>query len=162
MRGFLVLCLVLAGCASEPIKLDAPGEQQIRPKDVVQIAIAASDRERLDPYVNMFNKTTASGTARTGEIWSKVFIGDETKHPVFTIKSGLLRETLAGGGFTIRYTYTVEGELIVGGASHTIHAEGTRAAALETFSARRQAVELGIIDAAEQARRIAFKEVVIK
>ena len=90
----------------------------------------------------------------TDTIWGKVFYGASDSPAKFEVISSKLDSSMAGGGFAARYTYDVEGKLTFGGKEYPIKAHGTRAAAIQIFSARRQAVELAIVDAAKQSAAI--------
>jgi hypothetical protein len=148
--GFL---LVLAGCASGPLAIDEidSTEHRISADDAVDVYLSKSDWTRIDPYLRVFGKDR-HGIA-TGGIWRLAFHGGASDPPL-RIKSAVLTESLAAGGFTTRYTYTVECELTYRGRLYPIRAEGTRAAAMMTLAAMRQAVELGVADAARKARVI--------
>lgn len=146
------VALWLAGCQSGPIRVAGfPGEQRIGATDLVLISLAEQDRNRLDPYFTWVGKTRHP--IDSGEIWRRVFIGAGT-HPLFTIEKAELRQSNEAAGFVGRWTYSIEGKLTVNGVSYPIHAEGSRAAAVNANSAMRQAVELGIVDAARKCAAI--------
>jgi len=148
---------IVSGCAAPPpAKLDAGGERQLVASDAVRIAILPTDAQRIDDFHVPFRSDTWK--VITGPVWSQAFIGNVNADPVFTIKSAELRQTIAAAGFTTRFTYTVHGEVASGEKRLAIDAEGTRAAAMAIGSAMRQAVELGVKDAAEKAAKALLNE----
>jgi len=151
MRAVLLflMALLTAGCASGPMILPESREPRLTTDDAVAVALSDQDKLRVDRYVMAFGEYRYG--VETGPIWAKAFVGapgDST----FKVVSAELRETIAAGGFALRYTYTVVGELSYDGTTVPITATGTRAAAMATMSAMRQAVELGIVDAAAKAK----------
>lgn len=146
-----LLPFVLTACADGPIKLDASGEDQVSSSDFVSIAISESDRQRLDQFVMLGQR--GRQPVETGPVWWRVFAGTDPD-VTLTVKSAELRQTIAGGGFTTRFTYTAQCELLDRGKIYSINASGTRAAAMLKMSAMRQAVELGVVDAAHQAKAL--------
>jgi hypothetical protein len=145
-----LLCLMLSACGtSRPLSLvDIPSEPRISKSDRVRVAISTEDRARLDPII-VLGRTNQS--VETGAIWFQVFTG-RTGDPLFTIKSAKLEtETLV---LAARMAYTVEGELAYRGRTYPIRARGSRTAAMAMGAASRQAVELGVVDAARRCRAI--------
>lgn len=144
--------LLLSGCATGPMKISAGGEQRLTSDDAVKVSLSEADRHRVDRYIMALGSESKYGV-ETGPVWQRGFTGKEGD-PAFRITSAELRQTLAGGGFTSRYTYTVTGELSYHGHVSPITASGSRAAAMAMTSAIRQAVELAVVDAASQSKRI--------
>lgn len=154
IRVIALLAILVAGCqAGPPVRLaDLPGEDRVRAADIVQISVSDAVKTRIeDEY---FGKSAAVGKVKyvTGDVWARVFIG--TGETVFNLTRSELRYTSEGLGFAGRYTYTVEGELIHAGQSYPINASGSRGFAMNFDSAMRQAVELGVVDAAAKCRAI--------
>jgi hypothetical protein len=149
------IALLIAGCATgpaKPIALNAPGEKRISAEDVVDIGLSPDDEARIDPVFMAGSKGQPG--AETGPIWASVFRSRSDHTARIEVVSAALRHSIDGLGFTARWTYTIEAVLHLGDETHTIHATGTRAAAIQTPSAMRQAVELGVLDVARQASAI--------
>jgi hypothetical protein len=148
----IIAALLLGGCQSGPIKLaEYPGERRINDADVVQIALSEHDKTRLDPYFTWVGRFRLP--IDSGSLWKQVFVGTPAD-PHFTVKTAELRQRNEAAGFTGRWTYTIEGELLLNGRTYPVYAEGSRAAAINANSAMRQAVELGIVDAARKCATI--------
>jgi len=150
-----VAFLGLGGCGTPrpfPIS-EFAGEERLTSADVVDIALASADTERVDPWFHAFGDKSRGGVL-TGPIWKRVFRGDERSIAKLVITKAELRESISGMGFTMRCTYIVEAHLIIEHRDYPIRGEGSRAAAIELFSAMRQAVELGVADTARQASAI--------
>lgn len=152
IQAALALCLLLTSCATGPMGIPEGSDPRLTAADAVKVSLSQADKDRVDRYVMAFGTEYRYGVA-TGPVWRKGFIGKDGD-PVFKIESAELRQTLAGAGFTSRYTYTVTGELAYHGRAFPITATGSRAAAMAMTSAMRQAVELAVVDAANQSRRI--------
>lgn len=156
VAGFLITVLG-AGCASgptQPIQVSTlSGAQQLLASDAVQVNINEKEYERLDD-TKVFDKLQKNALG-TGTFWKRAFIGDPTDKAIFEIKSTLLQTTFPFLGFAIRHTYVIEGELRYNGAKFPIHAEGTRATGVPGGGGSlREAIELGVKNAAEQSRSI--------
>lgn len=151
---FLAATLTLAACTTpSSMKLDAPGEQRLTASDIVDVVLAATDRTRVDPLFPAIGSVSRIGV-ETGVIWTRVFRGDDRSIARLSITKAELRESMSGMGFTMRYTYVAEAEVVIGDRAYPVRAEGTRAAAMANLSAMRQAVELGIADIGRQAAAI--------
>jgi len=142
------LLLFFMGCASSgPIDLNTPGEQRLSVADQVDVVLSSEDANRVEPVI------PGKETASTGSVWKRAFVGKEGISPAsIRIVSSELRQNLAGGGFVMRYTYTVEAVLTIGDRQVHLKGEGTRAASTAMLSAMRQAVELAVVQVASQAR----------
>lgn len=154
--GYLVaLLLGISGCGTPgPLVIDdiKGTEARLTGADAVDIALAVADRDRVDRYVKAAFGEHKYGAA-TGVFWRRAFTGGAGA-PLLSVKSATLTEAVGGGGFNIRYTYTAKCELSYMGRTYPIEAEGTRGAAMYIMSAMRQAVELGVVDAAKKAKAI--------
>ena len=87
----VVLECILAGCASSPKPIPAEamgGQQRWTASDMVDVAISEADRNRIDEHFGLFGKYPS--TVATGSVWTKIFVGDPLKSPVFTVKSARL------------------------------------------------------------------------
>jgi len=151
--AIVIVALVgLSGCTTpRPLALsEIPGENRLSSADIVDVALSPADVSRVDPWFHPFGDKSGMGV-QTGTIWQRVFRGDDRSIAKLIITKAEVRESISGMGFTMRYTYIIDAHVMIGDRDYPIKAEGSRAAAMAMFSAVRQAVELGIADAARQA-----------
>lgn len=142
---------ICSACSTAPIQLtNVGGEERIQAADIVDIAIDPREFTRVDTYFNMFNSPVRNGI-ETGPYWQRVFRGDGRNGVLFSITRASMRSTIEAAGFVARFTYSIDGQINLDGMQYPIHAEGTRAAGMMMLSAMRQAVELGVLHAAQQA-----------
>jgi hypothetical protein len=145
---------LLAGCVSPHTQmLDAPGEDRISPKDIVLVHLSPATRARTEGTTEPFGQRVELIQWQTGLVFARVFVGAEGDAE-FSITKTECKNQIAGLGFTLRTTYTVDGILRAGGKEYPIHARGSRAAAMNTPSARRQAVELASVEAGKRCKEI--------
>lgn len=145
----LAAALMLGGCVTHTVStIDIPGEDRITPEDRVNCALVPDIGDRPE------NLHTSNAYYTTGPIWRRVFVGDASAPATLRIVSTELSENMAVPGVTLRDTYVIDAELTFAGTTHPIHATGSRAAGMNHESARRQAVELGVVDMARQVREI--------
>jgi hypothetical protein len=142
--------LVFSGCVSlQPISLSGiTTERRIAAEDIVLIKFAGLGAAHVDTLYG------GKVPVATGEVWKQAFVGDEKSEWTFTITKSALERSIAGAGFTMRSTYQADGLLRGAGREFEVHAEGSRAAAMDFNGAMRQAVELAVADAAKQCRAI--------
>lgn len=159
IKGYVWMLLLCAGCASGPMKLaDVPGPTRLN--IVVPIDLFPPDRQRIDKHfiftgaTHPVFATEANNSVVTGEIWQRAFVGDPNHNAQFRIVQAALHDSLEGAGFVMRVTYIVDGELTYRNHAYQVHAQGSRAAAMNVRGAMREAVELAIEDAAKQATNI--------
>jgi hypothetical protein len=151
----LTAILALAGCVSnpEPISFEKMGGQQRwTASDVVDVTLSEKDRNRTDEHYS--RSAEHPDTFATGPIWSKIFVGDPLKSPVFTIRSAKIWHETVAGGFSTRYHYDIEGTLSFEGRDYPISAAGARAAGGFPFPAISEAIQLGIVDAAHKVQYV--------
>ena len=151
---FLIVAIALFGCATPPpLKLDFSTEQRLTAADCVKVCISDEDKKRLDELTLVFGHKTRQ-LIETGPVWARAFIGNLGEDPVFRITRAELRDSIAGLGFTARFTYIIDGELSYRNHVYPIHAEGSRAAATFILQAMQQAVELGIAATTKQVKQV--------
>ena len=146
----------LSGCVS-PHRVDITrmgGENRIGPGDVVNIALAPGIAWRAEPKTDMLGMRHDSMQWETGKIWARVFIGQANAPAIFELISTKIDESGEALGFTVRCTYHIEGRLKFAGQSYPINVSGSRASGMMLYSAMRQSVELGVVDAARQCTAI--------
>ena len=147
----LIATLAVSGCVSNPKPWpieEMGGQQRWTASDMVDVAISEADRNRTDEWFGLFGKY--SGTVATGAVWTKIFVGDPLKSPIFTITSAKFQDETIAAGFAIRFHYVVEGSLAFNGRDYPIHAEGARASGGFPFPAMHEAAQLGVVDAAHK------------
>lgn len=155
MRFFAILLLpilvLLSGCTTAPQNLsDEGGEDRISPSDIILVELDPAISGRIDYWNNM-----KSPKFLTGPIWQRVFImppGSDA--PIFHLKSANIQYHIESAGFVARFTYVIDGVLSFEGKDYPISARGSRATAMAIGPATRQAVELGVVDAANRCREI--------
>lgn len=147
---------LLAGCSTVTIDVtEAGGENRISSADAVPIAIDRGSVAQPFPFLSGARRRLEKGAVwDTSKVWPRVFTGRVGRDPVFRVDFARMVATLDGGGFTNRYTFEVDGTLLHDGRVHIVHASGSRAAAMQTGSAARQAVELAVVNAAKRCREI--------
>lgn len=147
----VIACLALAGCRTVTTSMiDAPGEDRVAAADVIDCSLTPQTIARQDrPTLNGAQSRIAY---ETGPVWRRVFVGNGGSAAVLDVVAAHLTEARTGYG--LRFTYDVDARLTVRGKAYPIHATGARAAGLHFDSARRQAVELAVVDTARQARAI--------
>jgi hypothetical protein len=155
--SFIAAALILSGCASDPNPKPIPisemgGQQRWTAADMVDVAISEADKNRADEHYGLFGKYPAS--VATGDVWSKIFVGDLQTSPVFKITAAKLQDETIAAGFAIRIHYMIDGTLAFNGRDYPIHAEGARASGGLFFAAMHEAVQLGVIDAATKVKFI--------
>lgn len=153
----LLLVLCMASCGTPPtrvILLDAGGEDRVAPTALVNISLDEDIPGRMETCNNILGGEIKNLKYATGAVWKRVFFGTPTAPAKLELKSTVLDESVAGGGFTVRYTYTVTAKLVVGDKTYPISANGSKAAATNLESARREAVELAVVSTAKQAMAI--------
>ena len=150
----VILAALVTGCAARaPTPVDQlGGRQRWSAQDIVLVAVEDGGG-RIDTLEGWGGGVQIA----TGAEWQKVFIGDATKDPVFTIDSTQLRNELAGAGFVMRYRYTVTGRVVIGARAYTINAEGTRASAANMPAAMQEAIQLGIADASQKVQAVMLR-----
>ncbi len=149
--------LPLAGCISSPqnrMALSDGGEDRIQPSDMINVALMEGIPARKEPSENIFGGSFKRIQFETGHVWQRVFIGQSDAPARLEIVSTKIDEAISGAGFTCRFTYTVDAILHINGKTYPIHAIGSRSAAAMLDSARRQAIELGIVNTAREAAAI--------
>jgi hypothetical protein len=145
----LVWLAALYGCSNQPIKLStASAAQRLLASDAVRVAIDPKEYARTDDLQQMGR--IHPNAIETGPFWQRAFIGNAASVCSFTIDSTQLRGTVEGMGFVGRMTYVIDGTLKCVDQSTPIHAEGSRAAAMNMIGAMRESVELGIASATHQ------------
>lgn len=148
---FAVVTLLLTGCQPRLIRLnDVHTEDQIRPSDIVPIAINPVESHRIDIHTWWGTHTPVE----TGPIWQRVFVGTPGVNPELEIVAVNFGETITAAGFAARTNYTVDSKLVMSDGTRPIHAEGTCAWAIDMTAALKEAVELGVADTAHQAMAI--------
>lgn len=151
----ILLTALVSGCIANPKPMsveDMGGQQRWAASDMVDVAISVADRNRADEHFGLFGKYP--GTISTGSVWTRIFVGDPLKSPVFTIISAKLQDETLAAGFAIRFHYVVDGSLSFNGRDYPIHADGARASGGPTMGAMHEAVQLGVVDAAHKVRFI--------
>lgn len=139
----------MCACASHrTIELESIStEQRLHASDAVFVHISPSEYSRVDQHKDaLFTQPV-----ETGSIWHRAFIGSDDA-PLFVINSAIIKTNYEGAGFVARFTYVIDGELVVSDVRYPVHAEGSRAAGLMMGQAMKQAVELGIKEAADQCK----------
>lgn len=150
----LAAAMSLYGCASGPLKLSEVSEKQwLISSDAAQINIDPREFARTDTLEDMWRKR--QNAIETGPFWHRAFIGSQNAETLFSIDSTIMKVTIEAMGFAGRCTYIVDGRLMANGQTFPIHAEGTRAFAMDAAGALREAAELGIESAAKQAEALA-------
>lgn len=145
--------LFVASCSTPvTVSLDSDGEDRLH-GETVNIALTPGVAERAESIFDGSGEATqVSGL--TGPVWKKVFVGSADAPATLSLVKTKLAMSVAGGGFTFRFDYEVAAELQVGDKKYPLRAHGTRAAGRMFESARRQAVEMAILDMARQAKQI--------
>ena len=134
-----ILALALAGCSGPPVSLSRiGGEKRYTSQDAVGVYIEEPIASRVESLWGPFGEERVRVV--TGDVWKRLFVGFSDSRSRLLVTSTKLEESMAGGGFTIRYTYTVHATLSVDGHTVEIESNGTRAAAVAALSAMRQAV----------------------
>jgi len=147
--------LLAAGCAGERYPLqfeDLPGKRVLKPTDVVDVALAESDRNRIDTFTAVYEPQHRS--VYTGPAWASVFRGDPATRPVFAIQTSALLNDTVGEGIARRVTYVADGTLSFGGRDYPIHAQGREVTSQDFTRAIPSAVGKCILDAAHQAEKV--------
>lgn len=149
--AIVVFALLLQACASVvPSGLDQLTKAtRIAPSDAVAVSISDADATRTDSLVLGFGSTKS---VHTGDAWRTVFVGSSGS-PRFTILHAELRHDNEVAGFVGRVSYNITGEITLDGRTFPISAKGTRAAAMLIGTATREAIELGVIAAANECRK---------
>lgn len=157
MKRWIAFLMVtgLAACSSAPIKLDSvKTERRLKAYDAVDVYTDVEDT-RTDPIIGANLRTKDFGKIETGAIWRRAFIGKPDSEAKFSVLKAELQWRVEAAGFVSRYTYVIDGEVKSGSMTRPIHAEGSRATGgFDPRGAMKQAIELGVLDAAQQAKII--------
>jgi hypothetical protein len=155
MKKLIIAAMLMtSGCATSTRvnKLDATGESRIAGVVMADVGLSAETLTREEPLrIWIFGKAKKQLYA-TGEKWREVFVGEQNAPAKISVSQSELSDDVTGMGWTSTSQYRATATLEYRGQKIEIQAYGKRSAAMKIESARRQAVELCVVDMASKVR----------